>query len=240
MKIDAEDIFGNALRDYQTGHPKGELITHSNLGGEDILPLSYLFRGYKEMPEIEQKALKLASGHILDVGCGAGSHSLWLQQQGKTVTALDVSKGAMEVCKLRGITKMVQCNFLSFDDGKFDTILFLMNGIGLAGSLKALPAFLEHAKMLLRPGGQIILDSSDVIYLFETDEDGGIWVPGDVDYYGEDQFQMEYHTKKTSIFDWLYIDFNTLKEQAKTVGLDCELVMLGDHYDYLAKLRSIK
>ena len=106
--------------------------------------------------------------------------------------------------------------------------------------MKALPKFLEHAKKLLHTGGQILLDSSDVIYLYETDDDGGVWVPGDVAYYGEAQFQMEYDGKITPPFNWLYIDFNTLKEQAKTAGLDCEIVMLGDHYDYLAKLRPIK
>ncbi|MEL6303874.1 MAG: class I SAM-dependent methyltransferase [Bacteroidota bacterium] len=240
MDIDAEDIFGNALLDYHNGNPKGELITHSTLGGTDTLPLPYLFRSYAEMPEIEQKALQSAYGKILDVGCGAGSHSVWLQQHDKTVTAMDISAGAITVCKSRGIHEVVQEAFLTFEGETFDTILLLMNGIGLARSLKALPKFLEHAKKLLRAGGQILLDSSDVIYLYETDDDGGVWIPGDVDYYGEAQFQMEYDGKITPPFDWLYIDFNRLKEQAEIVGLDCELVMLGDHYDYLAKLHSVK
>ncbi|MEO1485747.1 MAG: class I SAM-dependent methyltransferase [Bacteroidota bacterium] len=236
MEIDSEDIFGNALLDYHNGNPKGELITHSTLGGTDTLPLPYLFRSYTEMPQIEQKALQSAYGKILDVGCGAGSHSIWLQHNDKTVTAMDISAGAIAVCKSRGIYQVIQEAFLTFEGETFDTILLLMNGIGLARSLKALPSFLEHAKKLLRVGGQILLDSSDVIYLYETDDDGGVWVPGDVDYYGEAQFQMEYNGQMTPPFGWLYIDFNRLKEQAEIVGLDCELVMLGDHYDYLAKL----
>ncbi len=111
-----------------------------------------------------------------------------------------------------------------------------MNGIGISGKLKRLPDFLAHAKNLLQPNGQIILDSSNIIYMFDQDEDGGHWIPGDVDYYGEVSFQMHYKNEKGAVFDWLYLDFDTLATYSKTVNLHCEMISEGEHYDYLAKL----
>ena len=230
------DVLGMALMDYYQEKSNGSITTYSSLGEVDTLPLPYLFRDFLQMPKLEQLALESCKGKILDIGCGAGSHSLWLQQKGKNVTALDASAGAITVCKNRGVQKTVQSPILDFGEEKFDTLLLLMNGIGLAGSLQKLPHFLNHLKSLLTVGGQILLDSSDIIYMFDEDEDGGRWVPGNVDYYGEVQFQMEYDGQKGMNFDWLYIDFKTLGAIAKKCGLSVELLANGEHYDYLAKL----
>ena len=70
------DIFGNALLDYQNGHYTEDIITFSSLDEKDVIPLPYLFRDFDTMPLLEQKALELCNGEILDIGCGAGSHSL--------------------------------------------------------------------------------------------------------------------------------------------------------------------
>ena len=230
------DIFGNALLDYQSGDYIEDIISFSSLDEKDTMPLPYLFRGYDEMPVLEQKALQLAKGMVLDVGCGAGSHSLWLQENGFDVTALDRSSGAIEVCKRRGVLKTIQSSILDFSNKKFDTLLLLMNGIGIVGKLKNLCDHLTHFKGLLSDDGQILLDSSNIIYMFDQDDDGGHWVPGHLDYYGEVQFQLAYKKQKGPIFDWVYIDFNTLKKYAEQVGLRCELIVEGKHYDYLARL----
>jgi hypothetical protein len=115
----------------------------------------------------------------------------------------------------------------------------LMNGIGIVGELKKLGKFLAHLKTLLRPGGQILLDSSDIIYMFETDDDGGYWIPDSPSYYGEVTFEMEYKKERTDPFKWLYIDYNTLQRAAVHANLECELIQEGEHYDYLAKLSLI-
>ncbi|NJB37311.1 class I SAM-dependent methyltransferase [Croceivirga sp. JEA036] len=234
------DVFGNALLDYQQGNYSEDITTHSSLGDTDCMPLPYIFRDFKAMPTIEQKALHLAEGKILDVGCGAGSHSLWLQEQGKEVVALDVSKGAIATSKARGVNSTFCTDILNYNDDKFDTIMLLMNGIGLAGTLTDLPKYLSHLKSLLKPNGQLLLDSSDIIYMFDADEDGGYWVPGDGDYYGEMEFVMEYKGKKSKPFPWLYVDFNTLQRTALYCGLTAELIVEGEHYDYLAKLTAVQ
>lgn len=230
------DVFGDAILDYQHGSYTEDIVTYSSLDEEDVIPLPYLFRDFKAMPILEQKALKLCKGKILDIGCGAGSHSLYLQKKEFDVTALDYSKGAIETCRLRGIENCIQSDIMDHKEGQFDTLLLLMNGIGLAGELKNLSAFFSQLKKLLKPNGQILLDSSDIIYMFEEDDDGGRWLPAGEKYYGEVTFTMNYKNKKSEPFSWLYLDQNTLQRAANANHFNCEIVSLGEHFDYLARL----
>ncbi len=233
------DVFGSALLDYQSNQYSEDINTYSSIAGEDSLPLPYLFRDFSQMPKIEQKALKLAKGKTLDIGCGAGVHSMWLQQKGVDVVALDRSRGAVEVSKNRGVHKVVLGDINNFESDTFDTLLLLMNGVGLAGTLKNLPNFLNRLKGLLNSGGQILLDSSDIIYMFDKDEDGGYWIDASQGYYGNVIFRMEYKLMKGADFPWLYVDFENLKATAKSCGLICELIKKGPHFDYLAKLTCL-
>ena len=230
------DIIGKALLDYQNNHYTEDIVTFSSLDEEDVIPVPYLFRGYDEMPKLEQKALSLCYGKVLDIGCGAGSHSLYLQENNLDVTALDISRGAINVCSMRGIQKTANNTILNYSGTKFDTLLLLMNGIGLAEKLDRLSMYLSHFKSLLEPNGQILMDSSNIIYMFEQDDDGGFWVPDTNNYYGEVTFQMAYKGLKSAPFNWLYVDFETLKNHCLENGFHCELVSEGEHYDYLAKL----
>lgn len=230
-----KDIIGNALLDYLHGNYTEDILTETNISEEDELPLPYLFRSYEEMPPIEQMALSLAKGKVLDVGCGAGSHALYLQEKGLDVTAIDVSPGAIEVCKLRGVRYANVADILDVSE-KYDTILLLMNGTGIFQNLATAPKYLTHLMSLLNPEGQILIDSSDLIYMFDEDDDGGVWVTGDREYYGELTFTMRYKGEITEAFDWLYLHFELLKELSLEAGLQCELVQDGEHYDYLAKL----
>lgn len=233
------DIIGQALLDYQQGRYTEDILTTSSLDEEDSIPLPYLFRNFRNMPLLEKKALQLCKGAVLDIGCGAGSHSLYLQEQGFNVTAIDRSAGAVETCRLRGIRKVVHSDVLDYQGGKFDTLLLQMNGIGIAGKLKNLDLLFVHLKSLLNPMGQILLDSSDIIYMFDEDGDGGYWIPEDKEYYGEVVFTMEYRGIKGDPFSWLYVDYNTLQRAAYSNNLNCELVLEGEHFDYLARLDSV-
>ncbi|OXB03920.1 class I SAM-dependent methyltransferase [Flavobacterium pectinovorum] len=232
-----KDLFGKAMFDFQTNNSPEHIITETTISEEDEMSVDYLFRSYIEMPKIEQKALQLATGKILDVGCGAGSHSLSLQNDRKLeVTSIDISEKAIETCKLRGVKNAKVQNILDFEEEKFDTIILLMNGVGIFGKLDNCNKYLSKLKSLLNEGGQILLDSSDIIYMFDEDEDGGKWIPSNNDYYGELVFNISYKGEKEEPFDWLYLDYNTLQNAAIANGLKCELVLEGEHYDYLARL----
>ncbi len=232
-----KDLFGKAILDFQTNNSPEDLITETTISEEDEMSVAYLFRSYDEMPQMEQKALQLAKGKVLDVGCGAGSHSLSLQNdRNLDVTSIDISANAIQACTLRGLKKAKVQDVMTLENEKFDTILLLMNGAGMCGRLKNIPNFLLKLKSLLNPGGQILLDSSDIIYMFDDDEDGGKWIPSNNEYYGEIVFKISYKGEKEKPFDWMFIDYNTLQSAAFANGLQCELIMEGEHYDYLAKL----
>jgi SAM-dependent methyltransferase len=232
-----KDLFGKAILDYQTNNSPEDLITETTISEEDEMSVAYLFRSYKEMPTMEQKALQLAKGKVLDVGCGAGSHSLYLQNElNLEVTAIDISPNAIQACSLRGIKDVRVQDVMTLENETYDTILLLMNGAGMCGKLKNIPNFLIKLRSLLNPGGQILLDSSDIIYMFDDDEDGGKWIPSDNEYYGEVVFNIGYKGEKEKPFNWMYIDYNTLQNAAFANNLQAELILEGEHYDYLAKL----
>lgn len=229
------DILGAAMLDYINEAYTEDIITSSSISEEDSIPVPYLFRSFKEMPTIEQKALALCRGHVLDIGCGAGSHALYLQNQKKLlVHAIDISPGAITTCKQRGVNCAEVKNVYDIKT-QYDTLLLLMNGIGICGKAIQLGGFLNHLKQLLKPNGQILVDSSDIIYMFDQNEDGSYWVDAS-SYYGEVEFSMSYKGISSDPFHWLYLDFNTLTIAAEANGLHCEMVCEGEHYDYLAKL----
>ena len=231
-----KDLFGKAILDFQTNNKPENLITETTISDEDEMSVAYLFRSYEEMPKMEQEALQLAKGRTLDVGCGAGSHSLYLQEKGIDVVAIDISKNAIEACALRGVKHAKVQDIMQLENEKFDTILLLMNGAGMCGKLKNISSFLLKLKSLLNPGGQILLDSSDIIYMFDEDEDGGKWIPSENEYYGEVVFNIAYKGEREAPFDWMYIDYNTLQNAAHANGLQSKMVVEGEHYDYLSKL----
>ena len=140
--------------------------------------------------------------------------------------------------KERGLNaRLVNLYDESFDE-KFDTILMLMNGTGIIGRLENIPSFFARMKQLLAPGGRVILDSSDLRYLYE-EEDGSLMIDLADEYYGLLDYQMEYQGVVGEPFDWLYVDFETLTFYAEQNGFKTELIAEGEHYDYLAAL-SIK
>lgn len=230
-----KDLFGKAILDFQTNNSPKDIITETNISEADKMSVAYLFRDYNEMPKLEQKALQLAKGKILDVGCGAGSHSLYLQEKGFEVTSIDISENAIKACQLRGLKNAKTQNILELDsdlhqNDKFDTILLLMNGTGIFQTISESSKYFQKLKNLLNPNGQILIDSSDIIYMFDEDE-----VPTD-NYYGELTFTISYKNETENPFPWLYLDYTLLEKLAAENGLQCELIENGEHYDYLARL----
>lgn len=234
-----KDLLGRALLDYYLGNYSEDILTETNISEEDDLSLPYLFRSYSEMPLVEQKALKLAKGKVLDVGCGAGNHSLLLQGKGLQVTAIDISEGAIEVATLRGVTDARKINLLDISEEKFDTILLLMNGTGVFQKMALVPKYLRHLKSLLAPNGQILIDTSDLKYMYDASTDGdepdGIWVPADR-YYGELEFVIKYKGQKSDTFPWLYLDEGHFERLSVENGFHFEVESRGENFDYLARL----
>lgn len=229
-----KDLFGQAIFDFYTNNYPENLITETNISEPDEMEVSYLFRTYKKMPKIEQKALQLCKGNVLDVGCGAGSHALYLQDKKFDVLAIDVSKKAVETCKLRGLINVKCADILELKNEKFDTILLLMNGTGIFGKLNQIPKYLLHLKSILNENGQILIDSSDIIYMFDQDQEGAYEVLAE-SYYGELDFSIQYKNQ-TENFTWLYLDYNTLQNACHANALKCELLIEGNHFDYLARI----
>jgi precorrin-6B methylase 2 len=228
------DPMGRAIAEYNKSKSADRLRVFSPMFEEDEIPLATLFRSYEDMPEIERKALDLAKGKTLDVGAGAGCHSLVLQERGLDVTAIDISPLSVKTMKERGIKKVLEQDFHTME-GQFDTILMLMNGIGIVGTLERLPMFFQHLDKILSHGGQVLCDSSDISYVFE-DENGMTIIPDEMDYYGELSFRMQYRETISEPFDWLYVDADTLRQNAERNGYAVEIVAEGEHYDYLARI----
>lgn len=229
-----KDPMGAAIAEFHKTGQAERLRVFSPDFDEDEIPVAILFRSFDEMPEIERKALQMAKGRIIDVGAGAGCHALALQQMQKDVTAVDISPLSIETMKSRGVTNVLQQDFFTLTE-TFDTVLMLMNGIGIAGSIDKLPSFFRHIDNILAPDGQLLLDSSDISYIFE-EEDGIIYLPEGDRYYGELEYKMQYRDVVGDPFPWLYVDFETLSDIAAQHGFRAELVESGEHYDYLARI----
>ncbi len=234
--MNANELMGQALLDFFQGNHALNLYSESNISEKDHYPMHYFFRDFAAMPLLEQKALELCKGSILDIGCGAGNHSLYLQNQEHKVTALDASFKAIEVCRLRGINEVICTQLLDFSENTFDTLLLLMNGIGIVETLDNLSKYLQHFKRLLKPEGQILVDSSDLQYMYDRAENGAILVPANMAYYGELDYTLYYGEQKSQAFKWLYLDPRMFKQSCLDNGLSFEIIAKGDNYNYLARL----
>lgn len=236
MRIDdpRRDPLGQAMLAYLGGQPQATVQVYSDVAIDDVIPARYLLRGYDEMPAWERQALRHCRGRVLDVGAGSGSHALWLQEQGLEVVALDVSPGAVDVMQQRGVQQVLHGDIFDYEGEPFDTLLLMMNGIGLVGDLHGLNDFLQMAARLLKPGGQILLDSSDIRYLYEAE---GITLPlADGRYHGIIGYQMTFGPVQGEAFAWLYLDFPKLEQHAQHFGYQCRRLAQGSHYEYLAQL----
>ncbi|GAB0157258.1 methyltransferase domain-containing protein [Chryseobacterium sp. Alg-005] len=230
-----KDLMGKAIWDFYHHENSEDLQTETSISELDELPVDYLFRDFEEMNEIEQKALQLAQGKVLDIGAGAGSHSLYLQNEKELdVLALDISPKSVEVCQLRGVKNAVCQNMLEFSGRTFDTILLLMNGTGVFESLAKIDVYLQKLHSLLNDNGQILIDSTDILYMFDRDEDGGVYIPAG-GYYGELDYVVHYKGESEEPIKWLYLDFTTLRNAAENNGFKVEKIVQSED-SFLAKL----
>jgi len=232
------DPFGEAIQDYFNNGTAPDILINTNYTEDERIPVSYLFRNEDQLPNLEKTALNMCRGKVLDIGAAAGCHSLILQQKGFDTTALEISALASGIMKKRGIQNVIHNDIYSFSDQTYDTLLLLMNGTGIGGTIEGFKKLLAHLKNLLKKGGQILIDSTDISYLFEED-DGSVWINiNNQNYFGEMKYEVIY--KKTTLnIDWLFVDYDTLKQIAEEFELSCRLVQKGNHFEYLAQVQRI-
>ncbi len=231
-----KDPMGQAMYHYFHFNDRTSVTVNTNITEGEELLVSYLFRKYSEMPFLEKEALRLVRGKILDVGAGSGIHSLHLQNKGFDVTSLDVSELSCDLMKEQGLKKVLCLDIWDLKPESYDTIIFMMNGIGLVKNLKGLEVFLEYIKTFVSASGQILLDSSDIKYMFHDDE-GGVYIDLNSEYYGELEYRLSYKNLKADPFPWLFVDFERLSHYAIKSGWKVELIYEDDHFHYLARLR---
>ena len=148
------------------------------------------------------------------------------------ITALEISPLSAAVMQARGVRNVINEDFFNLNtETGYDTLLLLMNGIGLSGTLSGLRLFLTKARTLLRPGGQLIFDSSDISYLYNGKP------PTSPEYYGEILYQYEYRRQRSDWFKWLFIDRKTLTGIATEEGWQTQLLFEDPYEQYLVRCR---
>ena len=160
---------GLGIKDYFESGERTQIKVHTIDGETTPYPAELFFRDYEDFGIFDELACFYARGWVLDVGAGAGCISRFLQGMELEVTAIEISPDAVEVMRKLGVKDARVGDFFDLKGEQWDTILLLMNGIGFVGNLDGLDRFLAHCKLLLKPGGQILFDSSD---LAEADLDG--------------------------------------------------------------------
>ena len=229
-----KDPLGSMLNDFCCGDSGAFLNVWSSTLEMSTMQGTTMLRGFEKMNDVEKCALAACRGRILDVGAGAGCHSLVLQSRGMDVDAIDISPGCVEVMRKRGLKKSYHRNILDLRNSHYDTILMLMNGIGISGSLDGLNLFIQHLDTLLAPGGQLLADSTDLLGKFLKkgedvyDEEGG--------YCGETDFVMIYKGLRSDPFGWLYVDFELLHTICRFHGFSCDKIIDTEEKHFLAKI----
>lgn len=235
--MEGKDPIGQAILEFAATGISEDILIESDVIDDDVIPSHLLLRSIDEMPEVEQIAIQRAKGNILDVGAGAGIHASELIKKGHPVKTIDISEGAVEYMLGQGID--AECtNFLSIpNDTKYSTVLMMMNGIGISGTLDGLKQVFKKADSLLLEDGIVLIDSTDIKYIY-AEEDGSFWVDLNGSYYGEVKFRMSYKNNVSDWFNWLYIDQKLLKEIAHSIGFETNIIHEDDGH-FLAELKRI-
>jgi 2-polyprenyl-3-methyl-5-hydroxy-6-metoxy-1,4-benzoquinol methylase len=169
------------------------------------------------MDAVDRAALELARGRVLDVGAGAGAHALPLVDSGLDVTAIEILPELTQILRERGVKRARHASVWTFRARRsYDTVLALMNGTSLAGTIARLEPLLERLRELVSPDGQLLIDSTEMD-------------PAELDY------QLEYRGQKGPPFPQLFVGERTLKREARKAGWKMRVVA-SEGSRYLARL----
>jgi len=237
MKLSALKPQALAIQDYWEGDENALLNMHSDDGEMMGVPASYYFRKYDKWPKIEQLAIDLCRGRVLDVGAGSGCHSLVLQERGFDVTAIDILPECVQVMRERGVENAFLADIFRYRNDPFDTILMMMNGIGFVQTLKGLERLFSIIGRLLKTDGQLLFDSSDGRQDINPEHPKSIKIDlNKSPYFGEVELWLEYKGIIGENFKWLYIDTDTLTSIADKFGWTTRIIDMDEEGLYLAQL----
>ncbi len=236
MDPDAMKPFGLAILDYYRGGHSATIVTERDDGFQSDLPAQVFFRQARDF-ELEGKAMDLCRGRVLDVGGGSGCHSLYLQDKGFQVTAIDVSPEAVLIMRERGVKDVRQVDIFDLRKEQFDTVIMMGHGIGVVETIAGLRQFLARVRRLIKPGGAVLLTSLDVSQ--SPDARNIEYQKNNIargHYAGEIGMRFIYRDVTGPWFTWLHIDPETLKAEASKSSWNCEIVRRQDDGNHLARL----
>jgi len=228
--------FSRALLDFHAGKLDAVFTIRRDDGFRQPVAAAQFF-DVERFPPLEGRALEECYGAVLDIGCAAGRHSLELRRRGWQVTSLDILSEMESILKDRGLTDVVIADVFQLSGRRFDTLLMLMNGIGMTGNSNGLVRLLRHAHDLVVAGGQIVCDSIDVSatlhpqHVAYREKNLAEGRPA-----GQQSFTMEYEGEQSAPFDWLHIDFESISQVCIATGWKAELLESESSGSYLCKL----
>ena len=236
------DAFGRALQDHLAGRTDGELLLEVDDGRViPAMPAAAFFLGPPEWSDDERRALRRAPlGPVLDLGCGAGRHALHFQSLGREVTAVDISPGAIDVSRARGVVDArLQDLTVPPADRRWMTILLMCGNLGLAGDWQGTKALLADLASIADPGGVLIADSVDPTHMADEyssqhrrrNEESGRHV-------GHARLRLRYQATVTPWWDLLNVPVGEVRSLVADTGWEVELHIAGgvDHYVVLRRL----
>jgi len=224
-----------ALRDHhRTGRPRRVRATRSDGVSFDIETEEY-FTLDGSLADLDQLALDRCRGRVLDVGAGAGRHALALQGMGREVVAIDLSPICVSLCQERGVRDARTFDVMTIDSeeqcGRFDSIFFGMQTIGVAGGVVPLEKLLRRLQNCLEPGGALIVDSRALREAWEGDESDASPSRGEI------VLSTRYRGWRGEHFPWVYLAEADLTDVAARAGFEMETLGSVESGEYLAVLR---
>jgi SAM-dependent methyltransferase len=236
----AEPLAVALLDHHRDGRPRRVKALRAD-GVEFEIETEEYFTLEGELAELDRQALALARGRVLDVGAGAGRHALALQAKGCEVVAIDVSPTCVALCRERGVRDAREldvmtlaggaCEDIAEALGRFDTIFFGMQTLGVAGGVVPLGRLLAGLRRLLLPGGAVIADSSELRVAWEGDEADRSPTRGEI------VLSTRYRGLRGEPFPWLYLAAEDLAAIAREAGFEIETSGRVSSGEYLALLR---